>query len=146
MSQISAEDESEFQSVEATAKKHQRQNLSYEFVKYLRQYVESSLGAVMEEETERCTRGEGHAVGSGQDVLVHAVTRRTRESVEYKKMMQTPKNTMMVVVEPLINTFEEDQLRKEEMQGRANIVSQTAITQRCGVQVHWEAMQGLSCA
>ena len=30
-------------------------------------------------------------------------------------MMQTLKNTMMVVVESLINRFEEDQLRKEEM-------------------------------
>lgn len=33
----------------------------------------------------------------------------------YKQMMQTLKNTMMVVVESLINKFEEDQLRKEEM-------------------------------
>lgn len=33
----------------------------------------------------------------------------------YKQMMQTLKNTAMVVVEPLMNTFEEDQLRKEEM-------------------------------
>lgn len=30
-------------------------------------------------------------------------------------MMQTLKNTMIVVVESLINKFEEDQLRKEEM-------------------------------
>lgn len=30
-------------------------------------------------------------------------------------MMQTLKNTMNVVVESLINKFEEDQLRKEEM-------------------------------
>lgn len=56
---------------------------SYEFVKYLRQYVESSLGAVIEEETESCSRGDGHGVGSGQDTLVHAVTRRTRESAQY---------------------------------------------------------------
>lgn len=56
---------------------------SYEFVKYLRQYVESSLGAVIEEETESCARGEGYAVGSVQDTLVHAVTRKTRESGEY---------------------------------------------------------------
>uniref|UniRef100_A0A8C8JDJ1 Protein broad-minded n=1 Tax=Oncorhynchus tshawytscha TaxID=74940 RepID=A0A8C8JDJ1_ONCTS len=88
---------------------------NYEFVKYLRQYVESSLGAVIEEETESCARGEGYAVGSVQDTLVHAVTRKTRESGEYKQMMQTLKNTMMVVVESLINKFEEDQLRKEEM-------------------------------
>lgn len=52
-------------------------------MKYLRQYVESSLGAVIDEETENCARGEGHAIGTGQDTLVHAVTRKTRESVEY---------------------------------------------------------------
>lgn len=56
---------------------------SYEFVKYLREYVESSLGAVIEEETESFTRGDGHAVGSGQDTLVHAVTKKTRESTQY---------------------------------------------------------------
>lgn len=33
----------------------------------------------------------------------------------YKKMVQSLKNTMMVVVESLINKFEEDQMRKEEM-------------------------------
>lgn len=31
-------------------------------------------------------------------------------------MMQTLKNTMIMVVESLINKFEEDQMRKEEMQ------------------------------
>ncbi|KAJ8355919.1 hypothetical protein SKAU_G00187130 [Synaphobranchus kaupii] len=92
---------------------------NYEFVKYLRQYVESSLGAVIDEETESCARGDGYAIGSGQDTLVHAVTRRTRESGQYKAMMQTLKNTMMVVVESLINKFEEDQLKKEEMQRRS---------------------------
>lgn len=45
--------------------------------------MESSLGAVIEEETESCSRGDGHGVGSGQDTLVHAVTRRTRESAQY---------------------------------------------------------------
>lgn len=56
---------------------------SYEFVKYLRQYVESSLGTVLEEETKSLTRGDGqHAIGSGHDTLIHAVTRRTRESDE----------------------------------------------------------------
>lgn len=56
---------------------------SYEFVKYLRQYVESSLGAVIEKETESCSRGDGHGAGSGQDTLVHAVTNGTRESAQY---------------------------------------------------------------
>uniref|UniRef100_A0A8C2H6S7 TBC1 domain family, member 32 n=1 Tax=Cyprinus carpio TaxID=7962 RepID=A0A8C2H6S7_CYPCA len=88
---------------------------SYEFVKYLREYVESSLGTVIEEETENFTRGDSHAIGPGQDTLVHAVTKRTRESTQYKQMMQTLKQTMMVVVESLINKFEEDQLKKEEM-------------------------------
>ncbi|KAG7316381.1 hypothetical protein KOW79_019922 [Hemibagrus wyckioides] len=90
---------------------------NYEFVKYLRQYVESSLGAVMEEETENCSKGDGHGVGAGQDTLVHAVTRKTRESAQYKQMMQTLKQTMTVIVESLLNKFEEDQLKKEETHG-----------------------------
>lgn len=58
-------------------------------MKYLRQYVESSLGAVIDEETENCARGDGHAIGTGQDTLVHAVTRKTRESVEYGDLIQS---------------------------------------------------------
>ncbi|XP_031437936.1 protein broad-minded [Clupea harengus] len=139
MSQFSVEDEAELQSLLRQLLKTTKDRISgapsvecaeeillhleetdknfhnYEFVKYLRQYVESSLGAVIDEETENCARGDGHAIGTGQDTLVHAVTRKTRESVEYKQMMQTLKNTMMVVVESLINKFEEDQLKKEEM-------------------------------
>ncbi|MGH0149994.1 UNVERIFIED_CONTAM: hypothetical protein FKN15_044526 [Acipenser sinensis] len=88
---------------------------NYEFIRYLRHYVESVLGSVIEKETESCTSAEGQAVGSGQDTLVQTVTRKTRESNEYKKMVQSLKNTMMVVVESLINKFEEDQMRKEEM-------------------------------
>lgn len=33
----------------------------------------------------------------------------------YQQMMQTLKHTMNIVVESLINKFEEDQMRKEEM-------------------------------
>lgn len=33
----------------------------------------------------------------------------------YQQMMQTLKNTMIVAVESLINRFEEDQMRKEEL-------------------------------
>ena len=51
-------------------------------MKYLRQYVESSVGPVVEEETDSGARGEAHAVGPGQDTLVHVVTRKTRESAE----------------------------------------------------------------
>ncbi|KAM6915461.1 protein broad-minded [Xenentodon cancila] len=93
---------------------------NYELVKYLRQYVESSLGAVVEEETMNLTRGEGkHAISSGHDTLIHAVTQRTRDSAEYQQMMQTLKSTIITVVESLINKFEEDQLRKEEAEGEA---------------------------
>ncbi|XP_039980895.1 protein broad-minded isoform X2 [Xiphias gladius] len=89
---------------------------NYEIVKYLRQYVESYLGTVVEEETRNLTRGDGqHATGSGHDSLIHAITRRTRESAEYQQMMQMLKNTMIMVVDSLINKFEEDQMRKEEM-------------------------------
>ncbi|XP_041660694.1 protein broad-minded [Cheilinus undulatus] len=89
---------------------------NYEFVKYLRQYVESSLGTVVEEETKNLTKGDAqHAIGSGHDILIHAITQRTRDSDDYQQMMQTLKTSMIMVVESLINKFEEDQMRKEEM-------------------------------
>ncbi|XP_029318719.1 LOW QUALITY PROTEIN: protein broad-minded [Cottoperca gobio] len=140
MSQLSAEDEAELQSLLKQLLRSVNDRISgapstecaeeillhleetdknfhnYEFVKYLRQYVESSLGSVVEEETKNSSRGDGqHAIGSGHDTLIHAVTRRTRDSAEYQQMMQTLKNTMIMVVESLINRFEEDQMRKEEM-------------------------------
>ncbi|XP_056150177.1 protein broad-minded [Lampris incognitus] len=139
MSQFSAEDEAELQSLLKQLLRSIKDRISgapsiecaeeillhleetdknfhnYELVRYLRQYVESSLGAVVEEETENYARRVGQAIGSGHDTLIHTVTRRTRESAEYKQMMQTLKNTMIVVVEALINKFEEDQLKKEEM-------------------------------
>ncbi|XP_067881518.1 protein broad-minded isoform X4 [Heterodontus francisci] len=86
---------------------------NYELVKYLRNYIDTALGSVIEEETERCTSAEGRTLGFGQDTLVQQVTRKTRESEEYKEMMQSLKNTMMKVVESLINKFEDDQLKKE---------------------------------
>lgn len=56
---------------------------SYEFVKYLRQYVENSMGTVVDEEIKNLTRVEGqHAVGAGHDTLIHTVTRGTSDSVE----------------------------------------------------------------
>ncbi|GCC25931.1 hypothetical protein chiPu_0004345 [Chiloscyllium punctatum] len=88
---------------------------NYELVKYLRNYIDTALGSVIEEETEKCTSAEGRSLGSGQDTLVQQVTRKTRESEEYKEMMRSLKNTMMVVVESLINKFEEDKLKKEEL-------------------------------
>lgn len=55
---------------------------SYELVKYLRRYIESALGRVIEEEIEGCARMEGQAIAWGQDTQVHDVTRRARESAE----------------------------------------------------------------
>ncbi|KAK5852652.1 hypothetical protein PBY51_006503 [Eleginops maclovinus] len=140
MSQLSAEDEAELQSLLKQLLRSINDRISgapstecaeeillhleetdknfhnYEFVKYLRQYVESSLGTVVEEETKILTRGDGqHAIGSGHDTLIHAITRKTRDSAEYQQMMQTLKNTMIMVVESLINKFEEEQMRKDEM-------------------------------
>lgn len=52
-------------------------------MKYLRQYVENALGSVVEEETNNLTREDRqHAIGSGHDTLIHAVTQRTRYSAE----------------------------------------------------------------
>lgn len=69
---------------------------SYEFVKYLRHYVESSLGTVVENETKKLIRGDGqHAVGSSQDILIHAITNRTRDSAEWVEFI-------IVVVENIL--------------------------------------------
>ncbi|XP_040925357.1 protein broad-minded isoform X2 [Betta splendens] len=145
---------------------------NYEFVKFLRQHVESSLGSVVADETKKLTRGEGqHAVGSGHDALIHVVTRQTRESAEYHQMMQTMKNTMIVAVESLINKFEEDQLKKEEKQQSACQYtdncsdSDSSFNQSYAFirqeqlqvlaekldsnqpkEVRWEALQALCCA
>lgn len=56
---------------------------SYDFVKYLRGYVERSLGTVVEDGTKTLLRGDGqHATASRLDALTHAVTQRTRDSAE----------------------------------------------------------------
>nr|XP_028579121.1 protein broad-minded [Podarcis muralis] len=89
---------------------------NYEFVKYLRQYISSMLGSVIEEETDKCTSAQNQGEGSGYDTLVQHVTKKTRESKEYREMMHSLKNVMMVVVESLINKFEEDQMRYKEIQ------------------------------
>ncbi|KAG7219610.1 hypothetical protein INR49_018948 [Caranx melampygus] len=157
MSQLSAEDEAELQSLLKQLLRSINDRISgapstecaeeillhleetdknfhnYEFVKYLRQYLESSLGTVVEEETKTLTRGDGqHAVGSGHDTLIHAVTQGTRESAEYQQMMQTLKNSMIIVVESLINKFEEDQMRKEEMHSeKQHSQSNSQYTDNC---------------
>nr|XP_020842618.1 protein broad-minded isoform X3 [Phascolarctos cinereus] len=89
---------------------------NYEFVKYLRQYIYSTLGAMIEEEMEKCTSDQNQGEGSGYDTLVQHVTKVTQESKEYKEMMHSLKNVMMVVVESLISKFEEDQIRNKEVQ------------------------------
>ncbi|CAI9573342.1 unnamed protein product [Staurois parvus] len=92
---------------------------NYELVKYLRHYIKSSLGSVIEDETERCTFAQSQGEGSGYDTLVQRVTKRTRESKEYTEMMLSLKNVMMAVVETLLNKFEEDQAKNREMQKKA---------------------------
>uniref|UniRef100_A0A3B3CUW4 BROMI N-terminal domain-containing protein n=1 Tax=Oryzias melastigma TaxID=30732 RepID=A0A3B3CUW4_ORYME len=88
---------------------------SYEFVRYLRQYIESSLGAAVEEEMLNLTLGERqHGTGSGHDALINAVTCRTKDSAEYQQTMQTLKASLSSIVECLSNKYKEGQLRKEE--------------------------------
>lgn len=55
---------------------------SYEFVKYLRQYINNTVGSVIEEETEKCTSAQNQGEVSGYDTLVQHVTKKTRESKE----------------------------------------------------------------
>ncbi|KAM8846117.1 protein broad-minded [Synchiropus picturatus] len=87
---------------------------NYEFVKFLRQHLEASVGLVVEEETRKLTGGDRqHAIGAGHDTLIHTVTNTTRESQEYQQMMHSLKTKMSTVVDTLIQQLEEDQLKKE---------------------------------
>jgi len=54
---------------------------SYEFVKYLREYINNTVGSVIEEETEKCS-AQNQGEVSGYDTLVQHVTKKTRESKE----------------------------------------------------------------
>ncbi|XP_021030302.1 protein broad-minded isoform X1 [Mus caroli] len=89
---------------------------NYEFVKYLRQHICNTLGSMIEEEMEKCTSDQNQGEDSGYDTVVQHVTKRTQESKEYKEMMHSLKNIMMVVVEAMINKFEEDETRSEDRQ------------------------------
>uniref|UniRef100_H0WJ01 Protein broad-minded n=2 Tax=Otolemur garnettii TaxID=30611 RepID=H0WJ01_OTOGA len=89
---------------------------NYEFVKYLRQHICSTLGSMIEEEMEKCTSGQTQGEASGYDTVVQHVTKRTQESKEYKEMMHSLKSLMMVVVDSMINKFEEDEIRSQERQ------------------------------
>ncbi|XP_036901737.1 protein broad-minded [Sturnira hondurensis] len=89
---------------------------NYEFVKYLRQHICNTLGSMIEEEMEKWTSDQNQSEESGYDTVVQHVTKRTQESKEYKEMMHSLKNIMMVVVESMINKFEEDEMRSQERQ------------------------------
>ncbi|NXC44048.1 BROMI protein, partial [Penelope pileata] len=92
---------------------------NYEFVKYLRQYINDTLGSVIEEESEKCTSAQNQGEISGYDTLVQHVTKKTRESKEYREMMHALKNVMMIVVESLINKFEENRMCNKEPDSKA---------------------------
>ncbi|XP_037376213.1 protein broad-minded isoform X2 [Talpa occidentalis] len=89
---------------------------NYEFVKYLRQHICNTLGSMIEEEMEKWTSDQNQGEESGYDTVVQHVTKRTQESKAYKEMMHSLKNVMMVVVESMINKFEEDEIRSPERQ------------------------------
>ncbi|XP_071293873.1 protein broad-minded isoform X2 [Agelaius tricolor] len=92
---------------------------NYEFVKYLRQYIKNTVGPVIEEETEKCTSAQSQGEISGYDTLVQHLTKKARESKEYREMIHALKNVMMVVVESLINKFEEDRMHDKELASKA---------------------------
>ncbi|XP_059971174.1 protein broad-minded [Mesoplodon densirostris] len=87
---------------------------NYEFVKYLRQRICNTLGSMIEEEIEKWTSDQNQGEEFGYDTVVQHVTKRTQESKEYKEMMHSLKNIMMIVVESMINKFEEDEMRSQE--------------------------------
>ncbi|NXD22821.1 BROMI protein, partial [Spelaeornis formosus] len=92
---------------------------NYEFVKYLRQYIKTNVGPVIDEETEKCTSAQNQGEISGYDTLVQYVTKKVRESEEYREMIHALKNVMMVVAESLINKFEEDRMHNKELASKA---------------------------
>uniref|UniRef100_A0A2K5DX59 Protein broad-minded n=1 Tax=Aotus nancymaae TaxID=37293 RepID=A0A2K5DX59_AOTNA len=89
---------------------------NYEFVKYLRQHICTTLGSMIEEEMEKCTSDENQGEECGYDTVVQHVSKRTQESKEYKEMMHYVKNVMIAVVESMINKFEEDEIQNQERQ------------------------------
>ncbi|XP_058525155.1 protein broad-minded [Ochotona princeps] len=89
---------------------------NYEFVKYLRQHICNTLGSMIEEEMEKCISDQNQGDVSGYDTVVQHVTKRTQESQEYKEMMHSLKNIMMIVVESMMNKFEDDEIRSQERQ------------------------------
>uniref|UniRef100_G3X8J3 Protein broad-minded n=1 Tax=Meleagris gallopavo TaxID=9103 RepID=G3X8J3_MELGA len=91
---------------------------NYEFVKYLRQYINNTLGSLIEEESEKCTSTQNQSEVSGYDTLVQHVTKKTRESKQYREMMHALKNVMTIVVESLINKFEEDRMCNKELDSK----------------------------
>ncbi|GAB1295116.1 Protein broad-minded [Apodemus speciosus] len=92
---------------------------NYEFVKYLRQHICNTLGSMIEEEMEKCTSDQNQGEESGYDTVVQHVTKRTQESKEYKEMMHSLKSIMMVVVESMMNKFEDDETRSQDRQRKA---------------------------
>ncbi|XP_023592950.1 protein broad-minded isoform X3 [Trichechus manatus latirostris] len=105
---------------------------NYEFVKYLRQYVCNTLGSMIEEEMEKCISDQNQSEDSGYDTVVQHVTKRTQESKEYKEMMHSLKNIMIVVVESMINKFEDDEIRIQERQKKLqNEKSNSYCTDNC---------------
>ncbi|XP_074253660.1 protein broad-minded isoform X2 [Saimiri boliviensis] len=89
---------------------------NYEFVKYLRQHICTTLGSMIEEEMEKCTSDENQGEECGYDTVVQHVSKRTQDSKEYKEMMHYLKNIMIAVVESMINKFEEDETQSQERQ------------------------------
>ncbi|XP_075453871.1 protein broad-minded isoform X2 [Ascaphus truei] len=126
---------------------------NYELVKYLRHYIKSFVGSVIEDETEKCTFAQSQGEGSGYDTLVQHVAKRTRESKGYAEMMHSLKNAMMTVVETLLNKFEEDQAKNRETQKKTLHEQHSGrYTDNCSDsdssfnQVRKEAMQTLCSA
>lgn len=104
---------------------------NYEFVKYLRQHICNTLGSMIEEEMEKCLSDQNQREESGYDTVVQHVTKRTQESKEYKEMMHSLKNIMMVVVEAMMNKFEEDETRSQDRQRKKQKEQSGSCTDNC---------------
>ncbi|KAG9492911.1 hypothetical protein GDO78_001069 [Eleutherodactylus coqui] len=105
---------------------------NYELVKYLRHYIKSSLGSVIDDETERCSFAQSQVEGSGYDTLVQRVTKRTRESKDYTFMNQ---EQLQLIAEQL-DPSQPEEVRKEAMQTLCSAPPSDVLNCECWSVLH----------
>ncbi|XP_023569979.1 protein broad-minded [Octodon degus] len=93
---------------------------NYEFVKYLRQHICSTLGPMIEEEMEKCASEQRPGEEPGYDTLVQHVSRRIQDSREYKDMLHSLKSVLAATVEYMSSGLDAEEVRCLERQKKAH--------------------------